>query len=52
MSTGPTPLSPWLRKVWLPNWKVPPSLMTVVGLRLPLFSAAMAMKGLKVEPGG
>ncbi|MCG3190582.1 MAG: hypothetical protein LKCHEGNO_03332 [Burkholderiaceae bacterium] len=52
MSTGPRPLSPWLRKVWLPNWKVPPSKITVLGLRLPVFSAAIAMKGLKLEPGG
>ena len=52
MSTAPRPWSPWLRKVWLPNWKVPPSWMMVPGARLPLFSAAIAMKGLKVDPGG
>jgi hypothetical protein len=52
MSTAPRPWSPWLRKVWLPNWKVPPSKITWLGPRLPEFSAAIAMKGLKVDPGG
>jgi hypothetical protein len=36
----------------LPNWYEPVSLITVLGLRLPEFSAAIAMNGLNVEPGG
>ena len=35
-----------------PRVKVPPSWITVPAPRLPLASAAIAMKGLKVLPGG
>ena len=34
------------RKVWPPKVQEPPSMMVVAGVRLPLSSAAMAMKGL------
>ena len=52
MSTGPRPWSPWLRKVWPPKTKLALSWITCVALRLPVLSAMIDMKGLKVEPGG
>ncbi len=52
MSTGPRPWSPWLRKRWLPNWKKPLSTTISFGPRTPVFNAAIAMKGLNVDPGG
>ena len=48
----PRPVSPWLRKTWLPSSKVPASHTVCVTVRFPVRSAAIAMKGLKVEPGG
>ncbi len=52
MSTQPWPPGASSRKVWLPSVNEPGSAMPHCGVRLPSSSAASAMNGLYVEPGG